>query len=100
MAHVPIEDETLNVAVFCLSLMGSNVTDYIREAHRTLALDGWLHVYHPTGRFTDRAAFIRGLADLGFGNVQAREIGAFTHVSAVKTEHHPRRDVTLRGVGG
>ena len=32
MAHVPLEDETLDVAIFSLSLMGSNITDYLREA--------------------------------------------------------------------
>ena len=31
MAHVPMEDEALDVAVFSLSLMGANFTDYIRE---------------------------------------------------------------------
>ena len=40
MAHVPLDDETLDVAVFSLSLMGANFGDYLREAHRTLNLDG------------------------------------------------------------
>ena len=31
-----LDDETLDVAVFSLSLMGSNVIDYLYEAHRTL----------------------------------------------------------------
>ena len=33
MAHVPLGDETLDVAIFSLSLMGANFTDYLREAH-------------------------------------------------------------------
>jgi Hypothetical methyltransferase len=33
MAHVPLEDEMLDVALFCLSMMGSNATDYVREAY-------------------------------------------------------------------
>jgi hypothetical protein len=40
IAHVPLDDETLDVAVFSLSLMGRNFTEYVLEAHRTLKLDG------------------------------------------------------------
>ena len=32
MAHTPLDNESLHVAVFSLSLMGANLTDYIREA--------------------------------------------------------------------
>ena len=45
MADVPIDDGELDVAVFCLSLMGSNFTDYLKEAHRTLKLDGRRIIY-------------------------------------------------------
>ena len=33
-----LDDEELDVAVFCLSLMGKNFTDYLKEEHRTLSL--------------------------------------------------------------
>jgi hypothetical protein len=45
ISHVPLESSTLDVAIFCLSLMGSNFTDYVREAHRCLRLDGCCHGY-------------------------------------------------------
>lgn len=38
----------LDVAIFCLSLMGANFTDYVRVARRCLHLDGWLHIWEPT----------------------------------------------------
>lgn len=38
MAHVPLEDASVNVAVFCLSLMGTNLRDYLLEAHRVLKI--------------------------------------------------------------
>jgi superfamily II DNA or RNA helicase len=98
MAHVPLDDETLDEAVFCLSMMGSNLTDYVREAYRTLKLDGRLHIYEPTERFSDRDAFLRSLKDLGFSNVDARDLGKFTYVSAIK-DHRPRPDAELRGLG-
>lgn len=38
MKNVPLEDNSCDVAVFCLSLMGTNVIDFICEAHRILKL--------------------------------------------------------------
>ena len=66
MTHVPLGDETLDVAIFSLSLMGANFTDYLRESHRTLKLDGRLHIIEATARFTDRDRFVRDLQSLGF----------------------------------
>jgi ribosomal RNA-processing protein 8 len=34
--QVPLANDTLDAAVFCLSLMGTNFMQFIREAHRTL----------------------------------------------------------------
>jgi ribosomal RNA-processing protein 8 len=36
MAHTPLEPQSVDIAVFCLSLMGTNLRDYIREANRVL----------------------------------------------------------------
>ncbi len=94
MAHVPLGDETLDVAIFSLSLMGANFTDYLREAHRALKLDGRLHIIEPTARFTDRERFVRDLQSLGF-DVVLEDLWKFTHVRATKTERHPRPDLEL-----
>lgn len=40
MANVPLENKSVDVAVFCLALMGTNLADFIREAHRVLKDDG------------------------------------------------------------
>lgn len=34
MANVPLKDESVDVAVFCLSLMGTNFLGFLREACR------------------------------------------------------------------
>jgi len=34
MANVPLEDNSVDVAVFCLSLMGTNFLGFVREACR------------------------------------------------------------------
>ena len=96
MAHVPLDDETLDVAVFSLSLMGINFVDYLREAHRTLKLDGQLHIIEATERFTDRSGFTNGLKGLGFDVISVEDTWKFTHIRAQKTERLPREDVEIQ----
>jgi len=84
MSNVPVEDEELDVAVFSLSLMGSNFTDYLKEAHRTLKLDGSLHIYESTSRFSNREQFITDIKKLGFGQVTFEDSWKFTHIRATK----------------
>lgn len=36
MANIPLEKDSINVVIFCLSLMGTNLNDYIFEANRIL----------------------------------------------------------------
>lgn len=38
MAHTPIPSDSVNVAVFCLSLMGTNLKDFLLEANRVLKI--------------------------------------------------------------
>eukprot|EP00536_Pseudo-nitzschia_multiseries_P012086 jgi/Psemu1/320181/estExt_fgenesh1_pm.C_4420001 len=44
MANVPLPDKSVDVCVFCLSLMGTNLADFIREAHRVLRDDGRVEI--------------------------------------------------------
>ena len=85
MSRVPLDDCTLDVALFSLSLMGKNFTDYLREAHRTLRLDGHLHIWEATSRFKDIDHFEKQLQSLGFNKYQ-RNIGdKFTHLHLIKS---------------
>ncbi len=101
IAHVPLEDESLDVAIFCLALMGANFTDYLREAHRCLRLDGMLHVWEPTSYFDDVHAFTNGLGRLGFEVMEPRPEGNFTRIYAVKNATMTDTTITLpfRGLG-
>lgn len=96
MAHVPLDDQRLDVAIFCLSLMGANFTDYLREANRTLKLDGQLHIIEATSRFSDRAQFQTDLEALGFVVVSIQYVWKFTHIHALKTERKPQDGVELK----
>jgi hypothetical protein len=84
IAHVPLEDESLDLAIFCLSLMGSNFTDYVREAHRCLRLDGMVHVWEASNYFDDVRKFCSALGRLGFDVMEPSTEGAFTRIYAVK----------------
>jgi hypothetical protein len=99
LADVPLDDGELDVAVFCLSLMGSNFTDYLREAHRTLKLDGRLHIYEATTRFSDRSQFTADLKRLGFGQISVEDEWKFTHIIASKDRLNPRHHIDkVRGL--
>ncbi|XP_038597611.1 ribosomal RNA-processing protein 8 [Tachyglossus aculeatus] len=69
MAKVPLEDASVDVAVFCLSLMGTNIRDFLEEANRVLKPGGLLKVAEVASRFEDVRAFLGSLAQLGFKSV-------------------------------
>ena len=101
IAHVPLPDSCLDVAIFCLSLMGANFTDYVREAHRCLRLDGMLHIWEPTSYFQDVAKFCSQLGRLGFEVIAPQAEGAFTRIYATRTakKTDPSLVLTYRGQG-
>ncbi|MCG8553997.1 MAG: methyltransferase domain-containing protein [Proteobacteria bacterium] len=96
IASVPLDDESVDLAIFCLSLMGANFTDYIREAHRVLRLDGQLHIWEPASYFDDPEAFEADLRRLGFQVLDPRQEGLFLKIYAFKDASKPAPDVTLR----
>ncbi|RDA83197.1 hypothetical protein CP532_1226 [Ophiocordyceps camponoti-leonardi (nom. inval.)] len=51
IAHLPLEDGSVNVAIFCLALMGTNWIDFIEEAYRILHWKGELWVAEIKSRF-------------------------------------------------
>ena len=70
MSKVPLPNKSVDVAVFCLSLMGTNLADFIREAHRVLKPDGILKIAEVRSRFESKKDelddFIDVLNKLGF----------------------------------
>lgn len=66
MAHTPLLMNSVHVVVFCLSLMGSNLGDYIKEANRVLKNNGILKIVEVESRFENVTNFIRLLGNYGF----------------------------------
>ncbi|XP_073415921.1 ribosomal RNA-processing protein 8 [Dendrobates tinctorius] len=69
MAKVPLLDASVDVAVFCLSLMGKNLSDFLQEANRVLKPDGVLLVAEVSSRFDDVRQFLGAMSHLGFRSV-------------------------------
>ncbi|XP_017776102.1 PREDICTED: ribosomal RNA-processing protein 8 [Nicrophorus vespilloides] len=66
MSNVPLENSSVDVAVFCLSLMGTNLQDYIKEANRVLKMGGILKIAEVESRFDKVETFISGISHFGF----------------------------------
>ena len=90
MSKIPLPDETLDVAVFSLALMGINFIDYLKEAYRCLKFDGHLWIAEPTSRIKDVTQFKKMLENLGFDirdNITQK--GKFTFIEALKSRRTP-----------
>lgn len=70
MAHLPLADCTVDIAVFCLSLMGTNISDFLSEAHRILRVKGIIKIAEVRSRFEGEddgmKKFLRVLKRAGF----------------------------------
>lgn len=68
IAHVPLAAGSMDIAVFCLSLMGTNYADFLREARRILIPGGLLLVVEVASRFQghEPREFVGGVEGLGF----------------------------------
>jgi SAM-dependent methyltransferase len=54
MANVPLETASVDIVVFCLSWMGTNLADFVREAHRICKPDGRVYVAEVQSRFPNK----------------------------------------------
>ncbi|KAI3685151.1 hypothetical protein L6452_34386 [Arctium lappa] len=72
MSNTPLESSSIDVAVFCLSLMGTNFPNYLQEANRVLKPSGWLLIAEVKSRFdpntggADPDRFCQAVCELGF----------------------------------
>ncbi|CAB3368159.1 Hypothetical predicted protein [Cloeon dipterum] len=69
MAHTPLPNSSVDIAVFCLSLMGTNLSEFILEANRVLKPGGTLKIAEVESRFDGEKglnSFIYGVTKHGF----------------------------------
>lgn len=74
IADLPLKDNSVDVAIFCLSLMGTDFLKFIHEAFRVLKPAGDLWISEIKSRFNDKdaKAFIDALKKMGFA-LKARD---------------------------
>jgi ribosomal RNA-processing protein 8 len=69
IANVPLQDASVDIVVFCLSLMGTNINSFLSESNRILKKNGILKIVEVRSRFEDKQgikAFQSYLKHLGF----------------------------------
>jgi len=67
IAHVPLPSDSVNVVVYCLALMGTNLADFINEGIRILKPNGLVWIAEIKSRFedSDYSSFVESLKDMG-----------------------------------
>ncbi|CAH9113443.1 unnamed protein product [Cuscuta epithymum] len=75
MSNTPLDSSSVDIAVFCLSLMGVNYPSYLQEANRVLKPRGWLLIAEVKSRLdpntggADPGKFIKAVCELGYAPV-------------------------------
>ena len=93
MAHVPLLSSSVDLVVFCLSLMGTNVADFIEEGVRVLRQGGKLKICEIASRFTSVEEFVAALKTFGLKLTSKQTIGKmfldfdFTLISKKTVSH-------------
>ncbi|CAH2063895.1 unnamed protein product, partial [Iphiclides podalirius] len=90
MAHTPLLAASVDVAVYCLALMGTDLTQFLVEANRVLKVGGLLLIAEVESRFDDVESFAKEVSRLGF---KLRELDksnqVFFFMEFVKTQDPP-----------
>ncbi|OEH79048.1 methyltransferase domain-containing protein [Cyclospora cayetanensis] len=77
VSSVPLPNGHLDVAIFCLSLMGKDWPSFLKEAHRVLKPSGYLLIVEVSSRIASLKAFIEAVEGLGFKNNTREDLASF-----------------------
>ncbi|KAF4085854.1 hypothetical protein AMELA_G00099830 [Ameiurus melas] len=98
MANVPLSDSTVDIAVFCLSLMGTNLADFLAEANRVLVMGGILKIAEVASRFDNIRQFNGALSRLGFKVVSKDTTNSHFYSFEFQKTHNVPNDVKKIGL--
>ncbi|XP_067884636.1 ribosomal RNA-processing protein 8-like [Heterodontus francisci] len=90
MASVPLSVESVDIVVFCLSLMGTNLLDFLAEANRVLKLGGILKIAEVASRFGDVRNFTNVLGSLGFKMISKDTENSYFYLFDFKKSRSPQ----------
>ncbi|CAL2042095.1 unnamed protein product [Caenorhabditis brenneri] len=74
MSKLPAEEASADIVIFCLSLMGTNLYDFIKEARRVLRTGGILKIAEVTSRFISIKQFCEAVTKMGFEQTNRRQL--------------------------
>jgi len=103
IASLPLEEESIDAAIFCLSLMGTDYGSFIEEAMRVLKAKGWLWIAEVQSRCMDDHgnnlihALIRSIEALGF-DLKSKTIDQNSHFFTIvlqKRKNTKRKSVDV-----
>ena len=87
MAHLPLSKESVDVVIFCLSLMGTNLSDFLEESWRILVLGGTLKVVEVVSRIKNRKVFVKQVEGFGYKKTKSNLLNKmFIDLEFRKTE--------------
>lgn len=72
IANLPLEPESVDIAIFCLALMGTNYLDFLEEAFRVLRFGGELWIAEIKSRFSN-APIADGVGAKGAGGAKGAQ---------------------------
>ena len=85
ISDLPLESDHVDVAVFALSLMGTNYSDYIEEAHRILKPMGFIFLAEPKAKWEGRQDELeRLMVNCGFSKPVVWRSGNFMYLKSEK----------------
>lgn len=68
-------NDSIDIAIFSLSLMGTNFLEFVQEAHRVLHKSGCLWIAEVSSRFGDNGdEFAKTMLTLGFKEKERQEL--------------------------
>ena len=85
MRSVPLSDSNIDIAIFSLSLMGKNWKEYVTEAKRCLAVNGYLFISETTKAMENRLSELKNVLHMeGFEIYRDEQRGDFTFLESRK----------------
>ena len=72
MKCVPLKNSSIDVGLFVLALMGTNIADFIREAHRVLTPNGVLKIAEVRSRFESTTVDSEDVGEGSEGNKKSK----------------------------
>jgi len=85
MSSIPLKNQEIDAIVFCLSLMGSNYLDYIKEAFRVVKPYGNIFICEPKKKVEQRLEVLKKeIESVGFKIVEVTKSSQFIYIQGVK----------------